>query len=44
MVVIPNSHLQYVVTWYGLALTLLCIFVVYARQRLKALENGPRQS
>lgn len=44
MVVIPNSHLQYVVTWYGLALTLLCIFAVYARQRLKELENGPRQS
>ena len=36
--------LLYVVTWYGLALTLLCIFAVYARQRLKELENGPRQS
>ena len=31
---LPNSHLQYVVTWYGLALTLLVIFGVYARQRL----------
>lgn len=31
---LPNSHLQYVVTWYGVALTLLVIFGVFARQRL----------
>ncbi|AGK59282.1 Surfeit locus 1 family protein [Hyphomicrobium denitrificans 1NES1] len=41
---LPNSHLQYVVTWYGLAVTLICVFAVFARQRLKALENGPQQS
>ena len=28
----PNNHLAYVVTWYGLAATLLVIFVVYARK------------
>lgn len=33
---LPNSHLQYVVTWYGLALTLIVIFAVFARQRLAA--------
>ena len=38
---LPNSHLQYVVTWYGLALTLLVIFGVYARQRLAA-DNQAR--
>lgn len=31
---LPNSHLQYVVTWYGLALTLVVIFAIFARQRL----------
>jgi surfeit locus 1 family protein len=36
---LPNSHLQYVVTWYGLALTLLVIFTVYARQRLAAVSS-----
>lgn len=28
----PNNHLAYVVTWYGLAATLVVIFVVYARK------------
>lgn len=32
---IPNRHLEYVLTWYGLALALIVIFAVYARQRLK---------
>jgi len=41
---LPNSHLQYVVTWYGLAVTLVFIFAVFARQRLKALEDSPKQS
>ena len=30
-----NSHLGYVVTWYGLALSLLGVFAVWARRRLK---------
>jgi surfeit locus 1 family protein len=25
----PNNHLQYAITWYGLAVTLVVIFVVY---------------
>ncbi|MBX9683528.1 MAG: SURF1 family protein [Hyphomicrobium sp.] len=41
---LSNSHLQYVVTWYGLALTLVGVFVVFARQRLAALEDRPPQS
>lgn len=36
---LPNSHLQYVVTWYGLALTLIVIFAAFARERLKATER-----
>jgi surfeit locus 1 family protein len=44
LVNLPNSHLQYVVTWYGLAVTLICVFVVFARQRLKALKDETRQS
>lgn len=38
---LSNSHLQYVVTWYGLALTLIGVFVVFARQRLAALDAEP---
>jgi surfeit locus 1 family protein len=37
---LPNSHLQYVVTWYGLALTLIGVFAVYAHQRLAAAKSG----
>jgi surfeit locus 1 family protein len=40
---LPNNHLQYVVTWYGLALTLIAVFTVYARQRLSAVEHDKTQ-
>ena len=32
---IPNNHLSYAVTWYGLALTLLGVFGMFAWRRLK---------
>ncbi|MEJ1157763.1 SURF1 family protein [Prosthecomicrobium sp. N25] len=32
----PNNHLQYAVTWYGLALTLVGVYIAFARARLKA--------
>ncbi len=32
---IPNNHLSYAVTWFGLALTLLGVFGVFAARRLK---------
>lgn len=35
---IPNRHLEYVLTWYGFALTLAIIFTLYARGRLSALD------
>lgn len=35
----PNDHLQYAITWYGLAAALLVIFVVYARGRLMQLDK-----
>jgi surfeit locus 1 family protein len=31
----PNDHLQYAITWFGLAVTLLVIFVVYARKVIR---------
>ncbi len=40
---LPNNHLQYVLTWYGLALTLIGVFVAFARQRLAALDRGDLQ-
>lgn len=30
-----NNHLGYVITWYGLALSLVGVFIVWARHRLK---------
>ena len=32
---IPNNHLQYAVTWFGLALTLVGVFAAFAWRRLK---------
>lgn len=35
IVSLPNNHLQYAITWYGLALTLLCVggYFLYTRRR-----------
>jgi surfeit locus 1 family protein len=33
---LSNNHLQYALTWYGLALVLLGVFAVWARGRLRA--------
>ncbi len=32
---LPNNHLQYAVTWYGLALTLIGVFAAFAWRRVK---------
>ncbi len=32
---VPNDHLQYALTWFGLALTLIAVFLAFARRRLK---------
>ena len=32
---LPNNHLQYAFTWFGIAATLLGVFAVFARQRLR---------
>jgi surfeit locus 1 family protein len=32
---IPNNHLQYALTWFGIALTLVGVFAAFARRRLK---------
>ncbi|MFV0297571.1 MAG: SURF1 family protein [Hyphomicrobiaceae bacterium] len=32
---LPNSHLQYAVTWYGLALTLIGVYVAFVLSRLR---------
>ena len=34
--VIPNRHLEYALTWYGLAATLIGVFVVFAWGRLRS--------
>jgi len=37
---IPNDHLQYAITWFLLAFSLLIIYLVYVRSRLRA-TRGP---
>lgn len=32
----PNNHLSYAITWYGLAFSLVVIFVIWARRTLSA--------
>jgi surfeit locus 1 family protein len=32
-VALPNDHLQYALTWFGLALVLACVFATYALRR-----------
>lgn len=32
----PNNHLSYAITWYGLAVTLVVIFAVWARKALRS--------
>ena len=36
---LPNNHLQYAVTWYGLALVLVVIFVVWAAKTARERRN-----
>jgi surfeit locus 1 family protein len=38
---LPNNHLGYAITWYGLAAALLVIFVLWARKRLREGAGGP---
>jgi len=32
----PNNHLNYAITWYGLALSLVVMFAIWARRTLRA--------
>jgi surfeit locus 1 family protein len=32
----PNNHLSYAITWYGLAIALVVIFILWARKALNA--------
>lgn len=39
----PNNHLQYALTWYGLALVLVVVFALYARGRLRRAHGRLRR-
>jgi surfeit locus 1 family protein len=39
---LPNNHLQYAVTWYGLALVLAVVFIVWARGSGAGQRSGSR--
>jgi surfeit locus 1 family protein len=36
---LPNNHLQYAVTWYGIALTLVGVFAAFAWRRIKPVAQ-----
>ena len=38
-VTLPNNHIEYAITWFGLSLAMLAIFVLYGRRRAKTLSN-----
>ena len=38
---IPNNHLQYALTWYGLAATLAGVYAVFAWGRLGSVKSRP---
>jgi surfeit locus 1 family protein len=38
---LPNNHLQYALTWYGLALVLVVMFVVWARSSYRSAGQAP---
>ncbi len=40
---LPNNHLQYSITWFGLAGTLLVVFFVWAAGRLRRRPSPPRR-
>ena len=37
---LPNNHLQYAVTWFGIALTLIGVFTAFAWRRLSGPESA----
>ena len=40
LVNLPNRHLEYALTWYGLAAALVVVFAMFAVGRLKDAESG----
>lgn len=39
-IALPNRHLEYAVTWYGLAATLTGVYLAFAVSRLRAASGG----
>ncbi len=40
----PNNHLGYVITWFGLAIAAVGVFVAFARRRLRATDPAEADS
>ena len=38
---LPNNHLQYAMTWFGIAATLIGVFAAFAWRRLRGREDEP---
>lgn len=37
-IALPNRHLEYAITWYGLGLALVAVFLVFCAKRLRAVR------
>ncbi len=42
--VLPNRHLEYALTWYGLAAALAAVFAMFAQERLSAPGGRPEDA
>jgi surfeit locus 1 family protein len=38
---LPDNHLQYAITWYGLAIALVAVFIAWARSTRRRTGRGP---
>ena len=36
---LPNNHLQYAITWFGIALTLIGVYGAFAWRKLRGTED-----
>jgi surfeit locus 1 family protein len=39
-IALPNRHLEYAVTWFGIGLTLMGVYLAFAISRLRALDSA----
>jgi surfeit locus 1 family protein len=41
---LPNNHLQYALTWYGLAIVLTAMFIAFARHQWRERARSAKSA